>query len=298
MPPKTTAAAKAAAIAAASTTPAEPESLEDVITVLKSLANQFTTFGNRLDAVDITNSKITSLENKLVNIETKLEAALADNKKLKEEISTKNKIIEDIGSNVRSLEAKCNDLEQYNRSWSIRAQNIPLAEDEVQNPAAVRDKLYNLALLPIFKGALEKGLISAIPEAEHVLETAHVLPGKQGEHRPIIARFYNRNDKALCLRLKREFAPRTSKQAGRAGTGGGAVGGTGSRPEDGGWYTFPFQEDLTRVNFMKMRAISKHEQVQSCWSVNGSLRFRLVNSIAVKRVVSVFDPVEAIITKK
>jgi hypothetical protein len=244
MPPKNAAAAAAAARAAAAATAptAEPESLEDVISVLKSLAAQFTTFGNRLDAVDVTNAKITSLEDKFSALEAKLVIALAENKELKKEIGEKNKAIEDLSNSFSSIEAKCNDLEQYNRSWSIRIQNIPKANEEEQNPSAVREKLYSLALLPILKGALDRGLIQAIPKADQILETAHVLPGRQGENKPIIARFYNRNDKALCLRLKRDFTTRTPRPAAgrRDGTGGGAVGGSGMRPEDGGWYTFPF----------------------------------------------------------
>ncbi len=85
------AAAKTFAIAAASTTLTESESLGDLISVLKCLANQFATFGDRLGAVDITNSRMTSLERLLANIETKLEAAVMDFKKLEKEKSTKSK---------------------------------------------------------------------------------------------------------------------------------------------------------------------------------------------------------------
>jgi hypothetical protein len=50
-----------------------------------------------------------------------------------------------------------------------------------------------------------------------------------------------------------------------------------------GWNPFPVQGGLTRMNFLKMRAISKDPTVQSCWGINGSLRFRLKDSTTVKK---------------
>jgi hypothetical protein len=295
MPPKNS--NKATAFTA---TPATPETLEDVIRILTGLSNQFIAFNTKLDTVDITNNKITSMEAKLSALEAKLIISMNENKQLRAELTSKNKTIEDLQASFTGLEAKCNDLEQYNRSWSVRINNIPLTSEEEKSNSCVRAKVYTLALLPILQGAYNSGEISAIPTADQLLETAHVLPGKQGENKPVIARFYNREDKALCLRLKREHATRTPRKtvneiAGGAVTGGAAAG--GGRPEDRGWLTFPVQEDLTRINFLKMRAISKDPTVHSCWSINGSLRFRLKDSTIVKRVHSVFASVEAIISK-
>jgi hypothetical protein len=47
-----------------------------------------------------------------------------------------------------------------------------------------------------------------------------------------------------------------------------------------------------------MRAISADKRVLSCWSVNGQLRYRLVDSEAndVRRVVSVFDHIDTILS--
>ncbi len=57
----------------------------------------------------------------------------------------------------------------------------------------------------------------------------HVLPGKPGTAKPVIARFYCRNLKTLCLRKKRDFATKTSRGppaapgTTRANTGGVTV---------------------------------------------------------------------------
>ena len=292
--------AKLAAVTTA-TVDTEPESLEDCMKVLKSLAAEFTTFGTRLNAVDETNSKIISMEARFVALEAKLVLSLAENKQLKVDLTSKNKTIEDLQSSYAGLESKCNDLEQYNRAWSVRIQNVPLSDGEEKNPSAVKNKVFNMAFLPILQGAYNSGLISSIPNANQLMEVAHVLPGKQGEHKPIIARFYDRDMKALCLRLKREHATRAKRTGTAVGAVGAAAGGgateAGGRPEDRGWISFPFHEDLTRVNFLKMRAIGKHADVLSCWSVNGSLKFRLNGSEVIKRVVSVFEPTESIVKK-
>lgn len=298
MPPRVNAAAKAAANPAATATDQQPETLGEVLNILAKLSSQFTTFGARLDAVDGMRAQLTGLEAKFAAMEAKLVIQLEENKLLKADLSLKTKAMEDMLTNNSFLEAKCNELEQYNRSWSVRIQNIPLTEEEEKSPAKTRDKVYNLALLPILAGAKERGDISIIPEADQLLEVAHVLAGKPGENKPVIARFYNRIDKALCLRLKRDFAPRKARQAatGRKEASGGDPG-PGTRQEERGWFAYPFTEDLTRLNFTKMRAISRDPKVHACWSINGALRFRLVDSNVVKKVHSVFDSVESIISK-
>ena len=46
-----------------------------------------------------------------------------------------------------------------------------------------------------------------------------------------------------------------------------------------------------------MRTIGSLKDMQSCWSVNGQIRFKLVDSMLVKRVSSIYDTVENIILK-
>jgi hypothetical protein len=234
-------------------------------------------------------------------MEAKLNVTIEENKMLKNEIKEKNTAIEELKSGYGALENKLNSLEQYNRSWSVRILNIPLTDDEEKCPTSVRNKVYELAFLPILHGALEAGEISNIPGAEELLEVAHVLPGKPGSNKPVIARFYNRFLRSVCLRLKKQYATKTPKRS-RPSTEGAA----GRRPEDeagtsarsgdeGGWVAFPFFEDLTSINFSKMRAIANDSRVLSCWSVNGQLRFRLKDSTVVKKVNSVFLSVNEII---
>ena len=120
-----------------------------------------------------------------------------------------------------------------------------------------------------------------MPTCEQVLETAHVLPGPEGKDKPIIARFFNRNIRAIIFRGKKEHAPRlpAEKQA------------TRNSPARPGKFMFPIYKDLTSVNYSKLRELNASEKTTACWTTNGLIRFKLVGDETVHRVKSsqVFD---------
>ena len=62
-----------------------------------------------------------------------------------------------------------------------------------------------------------------------------------------------------------------------------------------GCHLYPLYDDLTRLNYMKMKAIGQDERVQACWSVGGQIRFRLVDSEIVKKVSSINEPLDKIL---
>jgi hypothetical protein len=245
-------------------------------------------------------ASLATITTKLSTMEDLLNSSLEENKKLKAELADKNKTIGDLSCKINILEIGLNKADQYQRSWSVRVANVPLNAEEESDPVTVKRKVYELALLPILKGAKEKGLIQVVPDADSLLEVAHVLPAKSGTIKPIITRFYNRNLRSICLRLRKDYAPRTEgnnrgggPERGRAGPDGSSARVDG--PDGRGRYSFPVYEDLTRANFLKMREMSLNDRVQSCWSINGQLRFKLVNSPTIHRIASVFEPTEQIL---
>jgi hypothetical protein len=256
----------------------------------------------RFDNVDAKLNKIDAIEVKVNSLETLLIDLKNENKQLKEELARKEKQLDDFQSTLNNQEIRLNNMEQHHRNWSARVLNVPLTAEEEQDPEAVIQKVYNLVLHPILVGAKNAGNIKIIPPAEQLLEVAHVLPGKPGSNKPIIMRFYNRNLKAICFRYKKDFAPReqpknkptTRKAATTTTESGGAAGGDAS--SDGrGRYCFPLYEDLTRANLAKMKAIAADSRTQSCWSVNGNIRFKLVNSQVVRKVACILDSLDTIL---
>jgi hypothetical protein len=61
------------------------------------------------------------------------------------------------------LENRLNNLEQHHRGWSARVLGIPLTPEDESDNYAVAAKVYDLALLPILRGAVERKLLPAIP---------------------------------------------------------------------------------------------------------------------------------------
>jgi hypothetical protein len=218
----------------------------------------------------------------------KLEKLLTDTRKENSALRTALTAKE---NEIRKLQEKLNDQEQYVRGWSIRILNLQIPADEATQPELVMGHVFSRVLEPIFKGALAKKMIPSIPSPHSIIETAHILPAKKDAINPIIVRFYTRNIRNMLFRLKRDFAPRAPAGA----TAGAGANTRGAQRAEGGRFVYPFFEDLTRVNFDKLRAISNHQDVQSCWSVGGSIRFKLKNSDTVHKVKSVYASVDDII---
>jgi hypothetical protein len=273
----------------------DESSPEDSNTILKALAAQIALFSAKMDKMD-----------------AKLTASLEANKKLQAELKEKTKIIDDLQTSYAGLEVKLNNMEQYNRSWSVRISNVPLTSEEERSPNLMREKIHKLVFLPILTGAKEAGELVSIPTASDLLEMVHVLPSKPGINKPIIARFRDRILRSTCLRLKKLYAPRSSDGGGGnknlaaggggagsgGGNGGGEVrgGGGGSRSSSEGRLVFPFHEDLTSLNYKKMKAVASDERVLACWSINGQLRYRLHSKPdEIRKVVSVFDQIITIL---
>jgi hypothetical protein len=180
---------------------------------------------------------------------------------------------------ITKLKEKVNDQEQYVRGWSLRILNLQLPPEDATYPDRVMQHAFKKVFEPIFQGALSRNIINAIPSPHSIIETAHILPAKKDSINTVIVRFYSRNIRNMLFRLKREFAPKSAPN-------------TRAEP---GRYLYPFFEDLTRTNFDKLRAISGHPDVQSCWSVGGVIRFKLKNSDVIRKVKSVFASVEDIL---
>jgi len=157
----------------------------------------------KLSILDSLTEKIQALESlprKIDSLEKLLQESNAKVVALQAEINTKDKIITDFKN-------KTNSLEQYNRKWSVRINNVTLPNGDDTDTPIVMETIYKKALLPILEGALSTGLIKKIPACDELLETAHILPAKNNDRpKPIIARFYSRNMRAMIFRLKKEYA--------------------------------------------------------------------------------------------
>ena len=215
------------------------------------------------------------------SLETLIKGLSAENSDLKKELAARDDEILDLKSRV-------NNMDQRHRSWSTRIFNIPLSKEEEGDNFKVMQAVYNNALLPILRGAVADKILSTVPTCEQVLETAHVLPGAADKPRPVIARFYNRNIRAIVFRAKKEHAPRLAPER-------QATRNTEARP---GKFAYPIYEDLTAIIYGKLKELSASEKTAVCWTINGLIRYKLVGDETVYRVKSVFDSVSSILANK
>jgi hypothetical protein len=212
-----------------------------------------------------------------------LPAKLAKMEKLLTKVNEENEVLRKSmqfkEEQVNSLTLKLNALEQHNCSWSIRVSNLPIPNELETDNQAVMKVVYNTLLRPILDGAASNGVIPAVPTVENTIEYAHILPARNGAKKPVIVRFHDRRIRDAVFAYKREFAPRSQS----------------SSADPPGGYLYPFFEDLTKLNFVKMRAIAAHENVSACWSSRGTLKFKLKNCDTVRSVKNVLETVENII---
>jgi hypothetical protein len=237
--------------------PSQKENVDNIMAELKVITAKLT----HLDPMSA----------RLEKLEQLLNEAAGENKKLRDDLRVRD-------AEILQLKTRLNSVEQYNRSWSIRVNELPIPAAAETDPHKVMEIVYKELMLPILKGAKEKGAISNIPTVRELLENAHTLPGRKDSRKPVIVRFRNRYDKAMMFHLKKEFAPREAQQVSQQ-RGAQAY----------ARYLYPYYEDLTRDTHAKLRELTADTRVAACWSVGGSLKCKLAGDAnIVIRVKSVY----------
>ena len=256
-----------------------PTTLEDLVATVKALTVSSEAMREQLASSTTT---INGLSTRLTTIETLLKVTQAENVTLKEELQGSY-------SEVSNLKNKLNNLEQYQRSWSIRVAGLAIPTADENDSNKVKHHLYEKFLKPILAGAVQQMILPSLPLCDEILERAHILPAKDNAVKSIIARFYCRDMRALCFMLRKEFAPKEAVTRAATRTSGAL---DTSRPK----YLYQMYDDLTRTNFLKMKAIGDDKRVHQCWATNGQLKFRLVDSEQVRKVHNVFDTIDQILS--
>ena len=206
---------------------------------------------------------------RLTHLEAMLEASAVENASLRHTLEDKKETID-------LLQLKMNSIEQYNPYWSIRINWLAMTSDG----NLVKKKVYDHLLLPILQGAVEQGDLTDVPPVKK-------SPG--GHPRAARSR---RQDQTGYRKILYPGHPQPGLQAqeGLCAQGSRRL---GRQP---GRYVYPFFEDLTKMNFTKMRDIAAHPTVAACWSSRGQLRYKLKDSQTVKKVGCVMDTVDQILS--
>jgi chromosome segregation ATPase len=123
------------------------ESLKDM---MRSMSSQLKSLNEKMEKIEVIESEVKSLKVLLNDVRNE------NKQQLKSEAKETEKKLKDMNERNNFLENRVNNLEQYHRSWSARALNIPLSPNEESDNVLVMNKIYNVLLLPILRGAVER----------------------------------------------------------------------------------------------------------------------------------------------
>lgn len=181
-----------------------------------------------------------------------------------------------------------NDREQYSRNWCLRFFGISVRQEDIDElglDIACMIAVYNTVVKPVLSMASEK-VLPVIPPWYVLFENGHFV-GQAVESknnpgvmlpRTIIIRFSLRWQRNLFLKLKKDHMP---------------------KPTDAervkGIEFYSASPDLTKLNHSVKRRLGMDQRVDKVWSVDGRLRFTLVNDKFVFKVECVLDTNDQII---
>jgi seryl-tRNA synthetase len=168
--------------------------------------------GELMDRVD-------SLEFKNHQLQEKLQEANKDNDKMRSDMK-------ESGRRSKQASAASNQMEQFSRKLNVKVLGLEEEENE-----SLREKIPKL-VKEVTKINLDNRDIVAV----------HRIPGRQGQPRPVIVKFWSLDCKLPIIKKRKDF-----KQS------------KGIR----------LVEDVTKMNTKLINKLSRHQEIDSAWYFNG-----------------------------
>ena len=171
-----------------------------------------------------------------------------------------------------------NEREQYCRNWSLRFFGINVEQGDINElglDVACMITVYKRVVKPVLECA-DKKILPAVPEWFDLLENGHFV-GKSFKSKrnpslflpkPIIIRFTKRWQRNLFLRLKKDHMPSPTELEMEAGV-----------------EKFTATADLTTRNYKFMKLISDDARVDKVWTLDGKIKFTLVQDLQKQKYV-------------
>jgi hypothetical protein len=183
---------------------------------------------------------------------------------------------------VKKLKESANDRDQVAKARTVRLFGFPTSDDEnaTDGGRSFQSKIYDRILKPCLASAKSSGDIQSVPQFATAIEKMYRAgkPNSSGRPAPVVITFTSEILRLAVLRHKKSALPAPSATEKASGT-----------------RRFMIVEDLTPANYSMLKQLQGREEVSRAWSIEGRLRFTLVDNDKVFRVKSVFDPIESII---
>lgn len=228
----------------------------------------------------------TSQNERFDNIDKSLEEIKTENQQLKKDVTT-------LQEENSFLKQKLQNLEQHSRSTNIRVLNLEI-EGITDNYDSLVDQVYEKVLQPILTGAVTEGRLKTLPPRERLITSAHFLPGKDNKPKPIIVRLQNGVYRSIILQSQRKYGVRSDQPQHRSATRSTQPPRDAARPAP---LLHPVFEDSTAEMYRFKQMLAGRDDVAAAWIAGGSIRYKLVDSEVVKKVRSIYDPIESIISQ-
>lgn len=191
-------------------------------------------------------------------------------------------------SKILECQIQLNNREQYLRNWSIRITGLEVSSNEVKKlgvDLACMYTAYHRIIKPVLQNAVNQFgetdpfNLSSVPGLFDLIENAHFV-GRQVQSKPrtIIVRFRSRYMRNLFLKYRRSHMPAP----------------TAAEVTKGVSY-FTATPDLTRTNYVKMKALRRNANVTAAWTLDGHIFFKLRDKEELFNVDNVFEEADRIV---
>ena len=240
---------------------------------------------NKLDTLDSVVSKLDSLTATVNNISSVVEALEEKVKTNSSDILGLRKEFEhfknDSKLEIRSIKNTLNIREQQMRSNSVRLFNYPVGADEAAN---LSSRLYDRIFKPLLSAAKAAGDLASVPQVHNTIETCYRAfsqeePAEGASPPPIIVRFVTKSLKVAALKQRQSHMPAPSEGEKKAVV-----------------KRFVLVKDLTPPTHKMLKALQADSRTEKVWSVNGQICYSVPKKKGYKKVRSVFDDIDSILS--
>ena len=240
---------------------------------------------NKLDTLDNLVSKLDALAVTVSNLSSVVEAVrkevdnnTQDIKNIRSDFETFKR---DSASELRAVKNTLNYREQQLRGNTVRLFNFPHSQDDA---AGLQARVYDRIVRPLLSAAKAAGDLASVPQAHNAFEACYRAfsqeePSEGSPPAPVVIRFVSKALKIAVLKNRRQHLPEPSEGERRAGV-----------------KRFVLVEDLTPPAHKLLKVMQADSRTDKVWSVNGQICFSVPNKKGFKKVRSVFDSLDLILS--
>jgi hypothetical protein len=217
-------------------------------------------------------AQVNKLEERVAALETK--------------VASQDATINTLVKENKASKEMANSRDQEARGNTIRLFGLPVSHDETSGAKPLSNIVYDRILKPILTAARTKGDISSVPHAANLIDECY----RSG--RPAAGATASASDTPLPIIIKLSRIHRTAILKNKRLN----IPSPTDAEKAAGIKRFIVVEDLTPANHKVMKDLQADDRVEKVWSVDGRLRLVLNGEDkSVKKVKSVFDPIDTII---